>query len=60
VTLVNQLLIYTVIFVIGVVLFALLAQLGIALGLATDTARLLAFGGLAAYSLAIVVWTRRR
>jgi len=60
VNLVNQLLIYAVIFIVGLALFGLMAQLGIALGLATDTARWLGFGGLVAYFLAIVIVVRRR
>ena len=58
--LLNQLLVNAVIFLIGLALFGLIAQLGIALGLATDTARWLGFGGLVAYFLAIVIVVRRR
>jgi hypothetical protein len=58
--LVNQLLVYAVIFMVGLALFGLMAQVGIALGLATDTARWLGFGGLIAYVIAIVIVVRRR
>ena len=57
--LVRQLLVSAVVFLLGVALFALLAQLGITLGLGRDTARWLAFGGLAAYALAFVIISRR-
>jgi hypothetical protein len=60
VNLLNQLLVNAVIFMIGLALFGLMAQLGIALGLATDTARWLGLGALAAYFLAIVIVGRRR
>ena len=51
-----------VIFVIGVALYVVMVLIGIAFGLSSDVARLLAFGGLAAYFLAVVlvVRTRRR
>jgi hypothetical protein len=54
--------VYTAIFVLGVALYIVMVLIGIAFGLSSDIARLLAFGGLAAYSLAsvIVVLTRRR
>ena len=58
--LLNQLLVNVVIFLVGLALFGLTAQLGIALGLATDTARWLGFGVLVAYFLAIVIVVRRR
>jgi hypothetical protein len=58
---VRQLLVYAVIFLLGLALFGLIAQMGIAVGLATDTARWLGFGGLALCVLAIVfLRTRRR
>ena len=61
VNLIRQLLVYSVIFLLGLALFGLIAQIGIAVGLATDTARWLGFGGLAVCVLAIViVRTRRR
>jgi hypothetical protein len=60
VNLLNQLLVNAVIFMIGLALFGLMAQLGIALGLATDTARWLGLGALVAYFLAIVLVVRRR
>jgi hypothetical protein len=56
----RQLLIYAVIFVVGVSLFALVARIGIALGLATETARWLVLGGLVASVFAIVVCRPRR
>ena len=58
--LLNQFLVNALIFLVGLALFGLIAQLGIALGLATDTARWLGFGGLVAYFLAIVIVVRRR
>jgi hypothetical protein len=60
VNLLNQFLANALIFIVGLALFGLIAQLGIALGLATDTARWLGFGGLVAYFLAIVIVVRRR
>jgi len=60
VNLLNQFLVNALIFLVGLALFGLIAQLGIALGLATDTARWLGFGGLVAYFLAIVIVVRRR
>jgi len=64
VNLVRQLLVYSVIFLLGLALFGLIAQIGIAVGLATDTARWLGFGGLAVCVLALVtvrmVLARRR
>jgi hypothetical protein len=60
VNLLNQLLVNAVIFLVGLALFGLMAELGIALGLATDTARWLGFGTLVAYFLAIVIVVRRR
>ena len=58
--LLNQLLVNALIFLVGLALFGLVAQLGIALGLSTDTARWLGFGALVAYFLAIVIIARRR
>ena len=58
--LLNQFLVNALIFIVGLALFGLIAQIGIALGLATDTARWLGFGGLVAYFLAIVIVVRRR
>ena len=58
--LLNQLLVNAVIFMVGLALFGLIAMLGIALGLATDTARWLGLGALVAYFLAIVIVARRR
>jgi len=54
--------VYTGIFVLGVALYVVMVLIGIAFGLSSDVARLLAFGGLAAYFLAVVlvVRTRRR
>jgi len=54
--------VYTGIFVLGVALYVVMVLIGIAFGLSSDVARLLAFGGLAAYSIAVVVvvLTRRR
>jgi hypothetical protein len=54
--------IYTGIFVLGVALYVVMVLLGTAFGFSSDVARLLAFAGLAAYSLAvaIVVLARRR
>jgi hypothetical protein len=52
--------VYTGIFVIGVALYVVMVLIGIAFGLSSDVARLLAFGGLAAYSLAIVIVVLRR
>jgi hypothetical protein len=60
VNLIRQLLVYAVIFLVGLALFGLLAQIGIAFGLATDTARWLGFGGLVAYFLALVLVVQRR
>jgi hypothetical protein len=60
VNLLNQSLVNALIFIVGLALFGLLAQIGIALGLATDTARWLGLGGLVAYFLAIVIVVRRR
>jgi hypothetical protein len=60
VNLLNQLLVNALIFLVGLALFGLVAQLGIALGLSTDTARWLGFGGLVAYFLVIAIVVRRR
>ena len=58
--LVNQLLVNMLVFLVGLAVFGLVAELGIALGLATDTARWLGFGGLVAYFLVIAIVVRRR
>jgi type VI protein secretion system component VasK len=60
VNLLNQLLVNAVIFLVGLAFFGLTAELGIDLGLATDTARLLGLGALVAYFLAIAILVRRR
>jgi hypothetical protein len=60
VNLLNQLLVNAVIFLVGLALFGLTAELGIALGLATETARWLGLGALVAYFLAIAILVRRR
>jgi hypothetical protein len=60
VNLLNQLLVNAVIFMVGLALFGLMAQLGIAFGLSTDTARWLGVGALVAYFLAIAIVVRRR
>jgi hypothetical protein len=58
---VRRYLVPVVIFVIGMALFTLMALLGIAFGLPTATAQGIAFGGLVAYFVVvIVVRTRRR
>ena len=44
-----------VIFVIGVALYGVMVLIGIAFGLSSDVARLLAFGGLLAYLIVIVI-----
>ncbi len=49
-----------VIFVVGVALYVVMALIGIAFGLSSDAARVLAFGGLLAYFLAIVIVVRAR
>jgi hypothetical protein len=51
--------VYTGIFVLGVALYVVMVLIGIAFGLSSDVARLLAFGGLLAYFLAIVIVVRR-
>jgi hypothetical protein len=53
--------VYTGIFALGVALYVVMVLIGVAFGLSSDVARLLAFGGLAVYSLtvAIVVFARR-
>ena len=58
--LVNQLLVNMLVFLVGLAVFGLVAELMIALGLATDTARWLGFGGLVAYFLVIAIVVRRR
>jgi hypothetical protein len=60
VNLVNQHLVNAVIFLVGLALFGLIAELGIALGLATDAARWLGFGALVAYFLATAIIVQRR
>ena len=52
--------VYTGIFVLGVALYVVMVLIGIVSGLSSDVARLLAFGGLLAYFIAIVVIVRRR
>ncbi len=56
----RQLVVYAGIFVLGVALYVLMVLIGIAFGLSSDVARLLAFGGLIAYFLAIVIVVQRR
>jgi hypothetical protein len=56
----NQLQVNAVIFLVGLALYGLMAQLGIAFDLATETARWLGFGGLVAYLLAVAIVVRRR
>ncbi len=56
----RQLAVYAGIFVPGVALYELMVFIGIAFGLSSDVARLLAFGGLAAYFLAVVIVIQRR
>jgi hypothetical protein len=51
----RHLLAHAVIFLLGLALFGLIAQMGIAVGLATDTARWLGFDGPAVCVLAIVI-----
>jgi hypothetical protein len=58
-SLVRQLLIYAGIFILGVALYVVMVLIGIAFGLSSDVARLLAFGGLLAYLIVIVVVVRR-
>jgi hypothetical protein len=60
VNLLNQFLVNALIFIVGLALFGLIAQIGIAFGLATDTARWLGFAALVAYFLAIAIVVRRR
>jgi len=59
-SLVRQLLMYAGIFLLGVALYVVMVLIGIAFGLSSDVARLLAFGGLLAYFIVIVVVVRRR
>ena len=59
-SLVRQLLAYAGIFLLGVALYVVMVLIGIAFGLSSDVARLLAFGGLLAYFIVIVVIVRRR
>jgi hypothetical protein len=47
------------IFILGVALYVVMVLIGIAFGLSSDVARLLAFGGLLAYPIVIVVVVRR-
>jgi hypothetical protein len=56
----RQLVVYAGIFVLGVALYVLTVFTGTAFGLSSDVARLLAFGGLIAYFLAIVIVVQRR
>ena len=58
--LLNQFLVNAVIFMIGLLIFGLIAELGIAFGLAIETARWLGLGALVAYFLAMVIVSRRR
>jgi hypothetical protein len=60
VNLLNQHLVNTEIFLFGLAVFGLIAELGIAFGLATDTARWLGLGALVAYFRAIAIVVRRR
>jgi hypothetical protein len=60
VNLLSQFLVNALIFLVGLALFGLIAQLGIAFGFSIDTARWLGLGGLVAYFLAIVIVVRRR
>jgi hypothetical protein len=57
---VRRFLVPVVIFVIGMALFTLMALLGVAFGLPTATAQGLAFGGLVAYFVVIVIVVRTR
>jgi hypothetical protein len=57
---VRQLLVYAGIFLLGVALYVVMVLIGIAFGLSSDVARLLAFGGLFAYFIVIVVVVQRR
>ena len=59
-SLVRQLLVYAGIFILGVALYVVMVLIGTAFGLASDVARLLAFGGLLAYFILIVVVVRQR
>ena len=52
--------VYTGIFVLGVALYVVMVLIGTAFGLSSDVARLLAFGGLLAYFILIVVVVRQR
>jgi hypothetical protein len=52
--------VYTGIFVLGVALYVVMVLIGIAFGLSSDVARLLAFGGLAVYFLVVVIVVRTR
>jgi hypothetical protein len=55
----RRFLVPAVIFVIGVALYVVMVLIGIAFGLSSDVARLLAVGGLLAYLIVIVVVVRR-
>jgi hypothetical protein len=55
----RQFVVYAGIFVLGVALYVLMVFIGTAFGLSSDVARLLAFGGLIAYFLAIVIVVQR-
>jgi hypothetical protein len=59
-SLVRQLLVYAGIFILGVALYVVMVLIGTAFGLSSDVARLLAFGGLLAYFILIVVVVRQR
>jgi hypothetical protein len=58
--LVRQLLVYSVIFLLGLALFGVIAEIGIAAGLSTSTARWLGFAGLATCVVALVIVRARR
>jgi hypothetical protein len=52
--------VYTGIFVLGVALYVVMVLIGVTFGLNADIARLLAFGGLLAYFILIVIVVRGR
>jgi hypothetical protein len=60
VNLVHQLLVNMLVFLVGLAVFGLVAELGISFGLATDTARWLGVGALVVYFLVIAIVVRRR
>jgi hypothetical protein len=57
---VRRFLVPVVIFVIGMAVFTLMALLGVAFDLPTATAQGIAFGGLVAYLLVVVIVVRTR